>query len=238
MDQTLQTTLRAMLARGTEPNDVLELLIRDYQRFHLVLVIVGGVFLVLVLGLGAVLWRGWGRARSQGDAARRFERRAYGVGAVLATGVALLLAVVVVANVSTVLSPRQGFAGSLGMLGSPAQGSRSAVVQHEVSTWLESSNPVAVPPELQQRVDARLSWQRPKAVVTSVLLVVVSVLGLLAWRRLVRRARASGGRSTRREVPLLLGAWAAAFASFVLMLMVMGNTQGSLAPLSLTLFLG
>ncbi|MBI1376628.1 MAG: hypothetical protein GC157_03975 [Frankiales bacterium] len=238
MDDNLQATLRDLLRRGAEPNAVLDLLVRDYQRFHLVLVLVSGLFLALLLAVGVALCRSWGRARHGGDPSRRFERRALAVGAVLACSVPLLLAVVVAANVSTVLSPRQGFTGSVRLLGAPAEGTRAAAVQESVTTWLAGARAGQVPAPLERAIDDRLSWQRPKAVTTTVLLVVVSGLGVLAWRRLVRRTRRSGGRTTARDLPLLLGGCAAVPVAFVLMLMVMGNTQGALAPLSLTLFLG
>lgn len=238
MADDLQTTLRDLLRAGAEPNAVLDLLVRDYQRFHLVLVLVGGLFLVLLLGAALALWRGWLRARQGADPSRRFERRVLVGGAVVVSGVSLLLAVVVAANLSTVLSPRQGFAGSVRLLGAPAEGTRTAAVQESVVTWLADGGTDRVPASLRRSIDDRLSWQRPKAVITSVLVVVVSALGLLAWRRLVRRTRSSGGRATARDLPLLLGGCAAGAVAFVLMLMVMGNTQGAVAPLSLTLFLG
>jgi hypothetical protein len=238
MDETLRTTLRELLRRGAEPNPVLDALVRDYQRFHLVLALVGGLFLVLLLVAAALLWRGWQRARAQRDPARRFERRAYAALALLATVCSLMLGVVVAANASTAISPRQGFIGSVALLGSPAPGTRDAAVQASVLEWLDGGDPAQVPPSLQRRIDDRLAWQRPKAVVVSALLVVVAGAGLLAWRALVRRSRASGGRTSARDVPLLLAGWTSTAVCLLLVLMVMGNTQGSIAPLSLTLFRG
>jgi len=144
---------------------------------------------------------------------------------------------VVAANLSTVLNPRQGFAGSVGLLGAPAAGTHTDELYPAVTAWLQSGT-TDVPAVLQSRIDDRLAWQRPKAIITSALLVVVVLLGARMWPALVRRSRVSGGRVKAKDVPLLFGSSAAVVVCLLLMLMVMGNTQGSIAPLSLTLFFG
>jgi len=127
-----------------------------------------------------------------------------------------------------VIDPRTGFAGALGLLGAPKHGTSTAALQDAFAGWLRSGGD-AVPPEVAAAIDGRLAWQRPKAVICSVLLVAAVTATALAWRAI---ARGSGRRLLR------LGAVVGTGACLLLMLMVLGNVQGSIAPLSLTLFFG
>jgi hypothetical protein len=149
--------------------------------------------------------------------------------------VGLFLALVVTANVSTVLNPRQGFTGSISMLKNPQPGTPTDDVYRSVSTWLQSGS-AQTPPILQKSVDDRLAWQRPKAIVSTVLLVGFVVISALVWRALIRKSREPDARWTSAGIALLLLGAVSVFVCLLLMLMVMGNTQGSLAPISLTLF--
>lgn len=237
MDVSLQGLLRSLLESGSESNPALNALISDYARYHLVLVLVGGMFLVALILLSALLWRRFRRAPR--TVARRwtFEKRVYFVFGLLSVLVGLAMTLIVAANVSTAVHPREGFAGSISLLGAPQPGTPSADVQASVYAWLESGSP-DMPAALQAQVDERLSWQRPKAIVCSVLLVVFVLLSVLIWRGLIRRSRAPGTGWDLTAVGLFVLGVITVLASLLLMLMVMGNTQGSLAPISLTLFLG
>lgn len=230
----LRTTLSGLLDSGTDTNPALSALLADYTAYHRVLVVVGSLFLAGAAALTVVAWLRFRRARTPGRG-WSFERRTWFWFALLGAGTALFLAVVVAANVSTVLDPRQGFAGALGLLGHARPGSSNAAVQDAVAAWLRSGSDV-VPPEVARAIDARLAWQRPKAVITSVLLAVLVVMTALVFRRLVRRSRAAGLGPGDRVLQLV--GIASTAACLLLVLMVLGNTQGSLAPLSLTLFLG
>jgi hypothetical protein len=95
-----------------------------------------------------------------------------------------------------------------------------------------------MPSLIQGEIDDRLSWQRPKAVLCTVLLLGFAGLSALIWRTLIRRFRMPEARWRLRDGTLLvLGLFTVALC-LLLMLMVIGNTQGSLAPISLTLFFG
>jgi hypothetical protein len=127
------------------------------------------------------------------------------------------------ANVTSVVNPRQTLSGT----------TFSPVGE----AWLRSGS-AQVSPLLQHAIDERLAWQRPKAVACAVLLVGFVVLTMSLWRALLRR---SGTGETVRKAPsrLLLsaGILSAGF-SLLLMLMVIGNTEGALAPLTLTVIYG
>ncbi len=69
--------------------------------------------------------------------------------------------------------------------------------------------------------------------ITTVLLLAFVAVSVAVWRRVFSRSRA-GQRVTGR---VLLGS-ASAFACFLLILMVRGNTQASYAPIVMTLLFG
>lgn len=232
----LRTTLSALLDSGTDANPALNALLRDYAAYHRVLAVLAGAFLIATTVLSVALWRRFRSTRTPG-AGWTFERRmSFWLGLVSA-GTALFLALVVAANVSNVLDPQAGFAGALGLLGSPKAGTSAAQLQDAFAGWLRSGA-AAVPPEVTAAIDDRLAWQRPKAMICSVLLVAAVALTAVAWRALVRRSRLRQRRRTAGERLMLLGAMVGVPVCLLLMLMVLGNVQGSLAPLSLTLFFG
>lgn len=233
----LSTALTALLESGADSNPALSALLRDYTTYHVVLVVLGGLFLTALTWLSAAMWRRWRRSRHTASGATAFERRTYLSFGLLGAVVALFLALVVAANVSNALDPRHGFAGALGLLGTPKAGTSAAELQDAFATWLSSGGD-AVPARVGEAVDDRLSWQRPKAIVCSVLLAGGVVLSAATWRSLVRRSRARSGRRALREWGLLGVGVVSVAVCLLLMLMVLGNTQGSLAPLSLTLFFG
>ena len=230
---TLRGTLRDLLASHAD-NAALERLLADYARFHLVLVVVAGLFLLALLALSAGCWRRYFLTRRSAAPSGTFERRVWGGFGLLSAGVASFLGLVVAANLSNVRDPRHGFAGALGLLGTPSPGSRRAALQASFDTWLAGGTG-ELPSPVVRAIDDRLAWQAPKAVVCSVLLVLLVAASVLLWRALLARSR------TPEAGPLR--AWAAlgllpVAAAAVVMLMVMGNTQASLAPLAMTLFYG
>lgn len=234
---TLPDTLKELVGSGTDSHAALNVLISDYARFHLVLVLVGGLFLLIMLALSVFFWRRFTRAQRTELRKWTFERRTYFVFGVVSVLVSLFLALIVAANVSNVVNPRHGFSGSLPLLSAAAAGTQAAEVHQSFETWLQSGSP-DVPSVVQAAVDDRLSWQRPKAIICTVLLVAFALLSAAVWRILIRKSRVREGRRPLAEWGLLLLGIVAVGACLVLMLMVMGNTQASLAPLSMTLFYG
>ncbi len=237
MDSTLQETLREMLRSGTESNPALNMLMDDYTTYHVVLVIIGTLFLLGLILLAVLFWTRFRGAPKADTGKWTFEKKTYFFFGVLSVLVGLFLALVVAANVSTVVNPRPGFAGSISMLGTPKAGTQTDDLYRSVNAWLQSGSP-DTPSVVQSRIDDRLAWQRPKAIVTSVLLLVFLALSALIWRTLIRKSRDHAARWRLKEAALLLLGVATVLACLLLMLMVMGNTQGSIAPISLTLFFG
>jgi cytochrome bd-type quinol oxidase subunit 2 len=188
------------------------------RNFHVVFLVVGGLFTVLLLLFSGFCWVRFRRAGR-----RTFERRSYLCFAAVSLTLGLLMAVVLWANVTSVVNPRQTLAGT--------------AFSRVGETWLQAGS-ARISPMLQLAIEERLAWQRPKAIITSVLLVAFVTLAVFLWRRLIRQSatgepfRKAGGR-----LMLSAGVLSAA-ACLPLMLMVIGNTEGAVAPLFLTVLYG
>ncbi|XVU22946.1 hypothetical protein ACQPZJ_37605 [Actinoplanes sp. CA-054009] len=183
----------------------------DDRNYHIVFLVVGGLFMVLLLLLSAFSWAR-GRRASRGT----FERRTFFAFGAASLILGLFMVVVFWANVTSVADPRRTLAGT----------AFSPVGED----WLRSGDARLSPP-LRQAIDDRLAWQRPKAVICAVLLIALVALTVFLWRRLIRT-----GGPVRRST---LGAGLVSAASCVLlMVMVIGNAQGALAPLTLTVIYG
>lgn len=220
--EALRSTLTALMASGVDDNPALNALLSGYVWFHLVQVIVSGLFLVALAPFTGFCWRRF--RRSPGT----FERRTYLWFGLLGTTVSLFLALVVAANVSAALNPRPGFSGSFGLIGSPPAGSPAAELQGSFTAWLRSGSP-QMPAAVSRAIDHRVAWQLPKAIVCAVLLVLLVWLAVAVWRTLLRRSR--GG-------PLMFAGVASVPVCVLLMLMVMGNVQGAAVPITSTMLFG
>ncbi|XVV10062.1 hypothetical protein ACQP2X_35180 [Actinoplanes sp. CA-131856] len=193
-----------------ETSPAYDRVLADDRNYHLVFLVVGGLFTVLLLLLCVFSWVRFRRARRH-TVARR-THLGFGV-ASLTLGLFMLVAWW--ANLTSVVDPRKTLSGT----------TFSPVGRK----WLEGGR-AELSPALQQAIDERLAWQRPKAVVCAVLLVALVALTVFLWRTILRRA--TGRR-------LLVGAGILSAAGCVLlMLMVIGNTEGALAPLTLTVIYG
>lgn len=228
----LKKTLEQALAAGRGGNRALDALIADYARYHLALVVVGGLML---LAVSLLVWWCARRAKAAAREGRRWTSgRVTLLGLAAAGGaVSLLLAVVVAANIGTAVSPDRGFEGAVASLGVARAGTGSAAVHDAYAGWIASASSDA-PPGVEEAVGNRLAWQAPKAGVTTVLLVLAACWVLHLVRRLSHADDDPGQRVARRILSLAV----ATVTAFVLMLMVMGNTQAAVAPVAITMFLG
>jgi cytochrome bd-type quinol oxidase subunit 2 len=233
----LHRTLDELLAPGAPPNAAFDALVGDYVRFHLALAVLGGVFLLGVIALTVLAVRHLRSASRHAAAGRRFRRLAGVCVVVGGTCLSAGLGVVVAANLSTAASPRQGLADSLALIGDPAPGSRAETVQQGFTDWLRSGEP-SPPQAVRRAVDRRLAWQRPKALICAALLVVTVVVAVRTWRALLRTTGEVGHRWGVRTVAHVAGGAFVVAASLLLMVMVMGNGQASIAPVAMTLFFG
>lgn len=222
---TLRRTLEELVRSSAGSSPAFDTLLSDYRDYHAVLLALGGPLTAGLLALSVLSWRRLRRTPKR----RTFERRAYRAFALAGGVVGLGCALVFAANLSTVLAPRQGFAHVIPALGTPASDTEQARLHRSVTRWLESDR-ADVPPLLRRKVDDRLAWQRPKAIVCALLLIPFAAFSVRFWRRSLARGRASRSAVTA-------GA-AASVGALVLAVMVIANTQAAFAPVTLTLLYG
>jgi predicted Na+-dependent transporter len=188
------------------------------RNFHIVELVVGGVFTLLLLTLSA-----FSLMRFKGARRRTFERRSYFSFGAASLTLGLFLAVVFWANVTSVVNPRETLAGT----------TFSPVGE----AWLQSGS-ARVSPLLQLAIDERLAWQRPKAVIVSVLLVAFVVLTVFLWRTLIRQSTTGEPFPKLSRGLMLCAGVPSALSCLVLTLMVIGNAEGAIVPLFLTVLYG
>ena len=237
MNDSLQTTLEELIQSGKKFNPALSRLISANTEYHFVLVVVSGLFLLACTLLSIFFWRSFRKIPDMSNRKWTFEKKTYFCFCLVSTLVGSFLALIVLANANNVLNPQREFLGSIGMLGAPRVGSPADKRHQLFNTWLRSGSS-AVPALIQSKIADRLAWQRPKAIICSVLLIVFVMLSHRIWRTLIRASPMLQAQWKLREVTLLTAGIFTVTACLPLMLMVMGNTQAAVAPLSLTLFFG
>ncbi|MGN6696213.1 MAG: hypothetical protein ACTHN0_18690 [Aquihabitans sp.] len=231
----LRATLDQLARPGAPANAAFDRLVADYARFHLVLAVLALAFLAAAVAATVVARRNR-RAVPKGTG-RRFERATWSVALVASVGFALLMGLLVAANTSTVIDPLPGFRGSIPAIADAPPGSAGARTDEAFDRWLQSGE-YAIPAGVRAAVDQRLSWQRPKAIISAVLLVLVCFASRWLWRSILARTRRPDHRWGAGDLGRLAAALASVAVGLLLALMVMGNTQASLAPISMTLFYG
>jgi uncharacterized membrane protein YidH (DUF202 family) len=190
----------------------------DDRNYHIVFLVVGGLFTLLLLLFTLFAWVRFRRARRG-----TFERRTYLSFGAIGLVLDLFMIVACWANVTSVVNPRKTLAGT------PFSPVGEA--------WLKSGR-AEISPLLQRAIDDRLAWQRPKAAICGVLLVAFVMLTVFLWRRLIRQSTTGEPvRKTSRRLMLGGGVLSAA-SCLLLMLMVIGNAEGAFAPLTLTVIYG
>ena len=236
-NHSLQTTLNNLLKSGTRSNPALNSLLSDYIKYHVVLLIVGGFFSLILVTLTVLFWSRYKRAPKTDTRKWTFEKKTYFSFGLLTTIVGLFMVLIVVANASTVLNPGPGFSGVVDMLGTSQAGTHKTELYQSFNTWLQSGS-TPVPSLIQSKINERLSWQRPKAVICSVLLAVFVAASIRIWGTLIRKSKVRETKQKLKEKALLFSGIGAVAVCLLLMLMVIGNTQGAFAPISLMLVFG
>ncbi len=207
--------------RMTESTPAYQRLMQDYVDYHVVFLFVGGLFTALLLFLGIF---GWIRCRRAGRT-WSFEKKTFSFFGAAGLLLGLAMAVVFAGNLTVVVNPQPGLAWGIETLRAPH--SRLSLAYHD---WLQSGS-ATIPPLIQQKIDERLAWQQPKAIICSLLLIALVALSIIVWRALIKH------KNGRR--PLLLASGiASAAACFLLMLMVIGNAEAAIAPITMTYLYG
>jgi hypothetical protein len=196
----LPTTLDRLLHTHTHSNPALDALLHDCAKFHAVLAVLGGLATAGFVLVSVLSWR---------------RSRAFAISTAV---LGLLMAVIAYANASNALNPRHDLATAIPVLRATRPGTEAAGVQQATNAWLRSGS-AAKPRLLQDKIDERLSWQRPKAIICS--LLFFAFVGLCIR---LRRRRIVGG--------------VAMLCTLVLLVMAMANTEAAFAPMFLTVLYG
>jgi hypothetical protein len=229
----LQNTLYGLMQSGSRSNPAYNALLHDYINYHAVLIIEGGIFAFLLIVLSGHFWRRFKRMQKAGTRNWIFEKKAYFCFGLVSTIAALLMILIVVINLGTVLNPQEGFAQVIQELGSPQAGTQKAAHYQAVNTWVQSGI-APMPTVLQNKVRDRLSWQRPKAIVCSLLLVVFTFFAERLWRKLINSQAGESIWRLKEKALMIIGVITVP-AALLLMIMALANTQASFAPITLTL---
>lgn len=233
---SLQTTINHLLQSGTGANPALNHLLSDYIKYHVVLLIVGGLFTLILAALSVLFWMRYQRAPKTDTRKWTFEKKTYFSFSLLTSIVGLFMALIVVANASTVLNPQQGFSGLVDEF-STSQSSTQSELYQSFNTWLQSGS-TQIPSLIQSKINDRLAWQRPKAIICSALLAIFFAISFRIWGILIRQSKVRETKRKLKEKTLLFSGVSAVAICLLLMLMVIGNMQGTFAPMSLTMFFG
>jgi hypothetical protein len=234
---SLQTTLNNLLKSGTRSNPVLNILLSDYTKYHVVALIVAGLFTLILVTLNVLFCTRYKRAPKADTRKWTFEKKTYFSLGLLTTIVGLFMVLIVVANASTVLNPGPGFSGVVDMLGTSQAGTQKTELYQSFNRWLQSGS-TPVPSLIQSKINERLSWQQPKAIICSVLLAIFVAVNIRIWSTLIRQSKVRERKQKLKEKALLFSGVGAVAVCLLLMLMVIGNTSGAFAPISLTLIFG
>jgi hypothetical protein len=234
---TLQNTLQTLIQSGTTSNPALNGLISDYTNYHVVLMVVGGIFLFSLSFLSLFLWRQFQKVPRTNTRQWTFEKKTYLYLGVSSIFLSLFMALVFSANISTVLEARKEFSIAVGTLELPQLGTPKDKRYRSFESWLQSGSS-QIPTLIQGKINHRLAWQQPKAIICSVLLVVFVVLSTRVWQTLIRKSRVTESKWKFKDRALFVSGVVGVVSCSLLMLMVIGNTQAAIAPIFLTLSLG
>src|SRR6266700_2767194 len=108
-NNNLQRTLSELIQSGSRSNPAMNTLINDYTTYHLVLVVIGGFFVLIFLLLSLFFWTQLKRTPQAAKHKWTFEKKTYFSLGAVSIVVGLLIALIVVVDATTVLYPLPGF---------------------------------------------------------------------------------------------------------------------------------
>jgi hypothetical protein len=229
----LQHTLSQLAESRSRSNPAFNELLNDYRNYHVVLLVFGGLVELLLVSFCAFAWIKARRAPRTQTGRRSFEGRTYLAFALFTTVIGLAFALGLVANVTTVLNPWPGFDALVTSLASPQLGTHAAKLFDETNAWIQSGS-VHRPAAVQAVVEHRLSWQRPRAIVSTILAVVFVLISAGIWSGLIERSRIHPTRRRVRERALTLVGTGTVVATLVFTVLAVSNMRGAIDPVAIS----
>jgi hypothetical protein len=215
-------------------NPAFNALLSDYKSYHVVLLAFGGLVELLVVSFCVFAWIQAKRAPRAETGTRTFEQRTYFAFALFTTVISLAFALGLAANVATVLNPWPGFDSLITSLPNPRPGTQTAKLFDATNDWINSGS-VHMPAVVHAAVQHRLSWQRPRAIVSTILMVAFLLISVEIWRRLIGRSRARATQRHFRDRALALLGAGTVVATLVFTVVAVSNMRGTIEPLSITI---
>ena len=231
MTGSLEELILTLLASRSVTNPAVLHLIDDYAKYHWVLVILGTISVVIFFTTLGWLWRKFWVGPDLIGNLRNVRGRAYFFLMTFIGFIATSMSLIVYANLQNALHPKQGFRLAMHGLGIPDLGTKTARMHESFYQWIESGDKT-LPTYLTEVVENRLSWQLPKAVI-STLLLIAAVYGTYKVWKLVVNSYQSFSRT--KNFALFASGVTLSLISTLLWVMAIANTQGSIAPLTLSL---
>ena len=220
------------VADDRRSNPAVSAMLNDFVRFHAAMAVTGAIIALVLLFCGCRALQSYRRVRQLGSVGSRLERRArLGLAALFAT-LGLLCCLIAVANVTNAIDPDRGLMGAI----ENSSTSPTSAVGRDAVNWVGSGSTQA-PPAIVDAIDARLSWQRPKAIICGAFSIGMIMISRREWRRMVENARVSN-RFGRRPIAAFARVVASVLAAVLLSVMAVANAQAWVAPLTLSIFDG
>lgn len=161
----------------------------DYWfRYHVVKAVIAALLLIVLVALGALLWKAFLRAGGLG----RGRRVALASGSILVTMLALSSVALLMANIQGAVAP---FSALLPMLPSDANGDLGATLD-QVRQRLADTQGTGNPPPLDAMISDFGWYHVAMAVIAATVAVVFIALSVLSWRSFTRNP----DRRTKRVV--------------------------------------
>ncbi len=233
-DKALQNTIRSH-EHEWRSNPAMKTLMNDYARAHSIVVVLGGAFVIGFAILSVFFWKQFRKQSKAPDALRSKSPvtvRMYFRAWLLASAVTLSLGLVVFANASNAIDPLPGFS----MANTPTTPNTNAV-DAALNDWIVSGQK-QMPAVIEEKISKRISWQRPKAIITGVLFALFAALSVKNWKALIQRVQSGKSLWQPQGIALLAGKFTVLPLAFMMLVMFLANTQGALAPITISLLGG
>ncbi|ACT02767.1 hypothetical protein Pjdr2_4139 [Paenibacillus sp. JDR-2] len=227
----LQNALSEVIESGSQANPALSAVIHNYAKYHAVLVIFGGLLVILFAWLSIRFWANFKRNSMISNSKWSFEKKVYFSFGIISSFITLLMALIVVANATNTFYPLHGFSLFIDSFAISDGESYKNEWRLAFMEWIRSGNE-NIPAMIQQKINARIEFHATKAIVCGVLFIIFVALGLFLWNSLIKRTKALGAKWRYIEKTYFLSGIATVALSLLLMVMVVANTQGAIAPLT------
>jgi len=205
-------------------------LVDDYTKYHVVLAVVGGIVLIISVVLAIVFWVKFKKIPKIMRFKWPFDKKVYFSFGLLLTFFSLFFALVVAANISTTLKPIPGFT----TLARNTAIASNSDAEKALNNWVQSGDST-IPPILKQKAQERINWQRPKAIICGILLVVFVLISMQLWRYIIKARTTSETKWSKKEVMIFVGGIVSVAITLLLVIMFVANLQGAIAPLTISL---